>query len=418
MGNKILDKAILKEMKVKPLILGSDINAYSLARIFHEYYDIIPDLYAMEALPQTANSNILRLKTIDNFNKQDVFVENIINYAKDNEGSIIIVIPCSDFYSKALSLNKDKLKKYVRFNVPSAELNAKLENKLDFYETADKYGIPYPKTTFVNSLSDFNTKKVTYPIVLKPQDSISFYESKIKDKRKVYILDNEQEVLEALENIYNSEYTDKMIIQDFIPGDATNSMSLNAYCDVNGKVRMMALGQILLDDPLPLMIGNNNAIYTVSDQTLFDKYEKFLNDISYTGFANIDLKFDKRDGQYKAFEMNLRLPATNFFMVTGGLIHIDFLLRDLLEIDYDQDVYYHHDTNKLWLNASPILLKRYTNKKYHDKIDELLKNGYEYSIWYKNDRNFKRFMLYMKRRLGTIKHFYKFGKKPDHTIDE
>ena len=116
--------------------------------------------------------------------------------------------------------------------------------------------------------------------------------------------------------------------------------------------------------------------------------------------------------------MNLRLPATNFFMVTGGLIHIDFLLRDLLEIDYDQDVYYHHDTNKLWLNASPILLKRYTNKKYHDKIDELLKNGYEYSIWYKNDRNFKRFMLYMKRRLGTIKHFYKFGKKPDHTIDE
>lgn len=417
MGNKILDKKILKDMKVKPLILGSDIIAYSVARTFHEYYDIIPDIFCTRVLDDTANSKILRTTTIENFYEDgNVFVDAIINFSKQNKDSIIVVIPSDDVYSKKLAANKDKLKDYVRYNLPSPELTAKLDNKLDFYQVAEEYGIPYPKTTYVSSPNDFDPNDVMFPVVLKPHDSISFRTAKIKDKRKVYILDSAEEVYEALNNIYNSTYTDKMIVQDYIPGDATNAMSLNAYCDQNGKVRMMCLGQILLENPLPLRLGNNNAIYTVYDKDIFETYEKFLNDISYTGFANIDLKYDKRDCQYKAFEMNLRLPATNFFMVAGGVVHIDFLLRDLLGLPYEEEVYHHKETNKMWLSASPILLKKYTSKKYHAKIDELLKKGTEDPIWYKNDRNFNRFKLYMKRRLGTIKHFYKYGQKPDDRV--
>lgn len=412
MTHAVLNKEMLKEMRVKPVILGSDINAYSVARTIHEYYDIISDVFAKKAYPQTQNSNILKFHQVEELDLEEVLVATLINFSKDNKDSIVIVIPCSDYYSKTLSRNEVILKDYVRFNVPSKELNLKLENKLDFYETAAKHGIPYPKTFYVTSPDELDYDHLQFPTVLKPQDSISFFNADIKDKHKVYILDNKDQVRTALENIYHSDYQDKMIVQDFIPGDATDSMSLNVYSDKNGKVRMMVLGQILLDDPLPLMIGNNNAIYTRGDSKIYDRYEKFLNEIAYTGFGNIDLKYDSRDGQYKALEMNLRLPATNFFMVAGGVVHIDFYFRDLLDLNFEEEIYYHNETNKLWLNASPILLKRYTSKKYHKKIDELLKNGYEYSIWYKNDRNWKRFLLYMKRRLGTIKHFIDRGKKP------
>lgn len=402
----------LKSFNFLPVILGTDINAYSIARTIHENYGIISKLFGAKVLPQTSNSKILDRTVIDTFLENDCFLEVLIDFAKKNSEKTMVLIPCSDAYSELISFNKDILKDYYRFNIPSEELNHKLADKVEFYKSCKEHGIPYPETIYCNSPDDLDYSKLRYPIVAKAADSIRYLQVHFEGKRKAYILDSEEELKKALKDVYANGYTGQMIIQDFIPGDASNTMSMNLYGDKNGVVRMMCLGQILLDDPLPLMIGNNNAIYTVENMELFERYRKFLTEMKYTGYSNIDLKYDYRDNEYKALEMNLRLPASNFFMTTGGLNYIDFYFRDLLDIDFDEDVYYHTKTDKIWLNCAPSLLKKYTSKKHHAKIDELLANGYKYSIWYEEDRNLKRFMLYMKRRLGTLKHFHDHGKKP------
>lgn len=413
MSHKILDRDILIKRQLKPVILGSDINAYGVARTIHENYGIISDVFAGEGLSQTQDSKILRLNIVENFKKKEVFINTLLDFYNKNKDCELVIIPCSDMYSQMLSINEERLKPYFKYNVPSQDLNNKLENKYDFYTTAEQYGIPYPNTEYIDNISQIDFSKLRYPVVLKPENSITFYNAEIQNKKKVYILDNEEDLRLAMKNIYSSEYKDKMILQDFIPGDATNALSMNAYCDQNGKVRMMCLGQILLENPLPLMIGNYNAIYTFGDKELYAVYEDFFNKLGYTGFVNVDLKYDKRDGQYKAFETNLRLGASSYFMVTGGLVHLDFYFRDLLDLGFEEDVYYHDETNKIWLNADPSLLYKYTGKKHHAKIKELLKNGYEFTTWYKADRSSRRFLQYIKRRLGTIKHFKNYGVKPD-----
>ena len=49
-----------------------------------------------------------------------------------------------------------------------------------------------------------------------------------------------------------------------------------------------------------------------NDAALLEKLKNFLEDMQWEGFANMDIKYDARTGEYKMFEMNPRqaVPAT------------------------------------------------------------------------------------------------------------
>ena len=65
----------------------------------------------------------------------------------------------------------------------------------------------------------------------------------------------------------------------------------------------------------------------------------------------------------------------------------------------------------LLINAVPIatVLKKYVNRKDKDLALKMLKKGYVFTTWYENDKNFKRFLNYMRRRFSTIKYYKKFS---------
>lgn len=405
---KNISRDVLNRLNVKFVILGSDENAYGVARLLDDNYGLKPMIFCQQTLPATDNSKILDRTVVDNLSDHEVFLNTLIGYAKENKDSTMVIIPCGDEYSKLLSDNKDVLDKYYKFNTPSPELNAKLENKIDFYETCEKIGIPYPKYYNINSTKDLDGLDLKFPLILKPNDSISYVKLSFPNKYKVYTIYDKDELYSVVKTIYDNKYDGTMLVQEYVLGDASNQASLNAYCDKNGKVRMMVYGQILLADPLPLRIGNNDAIYTKYMPEIFDFYKEKLEQLNYTGFANIDLKYDPTDDTFKAFEMNLRLPQSHYFMAAGGVNVLDFYLRDLLDLGFEEEVYYHKDTKKIWMNAHPKLLKEYTDKKYHKTIDKLLSNGYEFTINNKKDFNFNRKVTYLKRKYGSIKHYKQY----------
>ena len=408
---KNISKDIIKKFKVKFVVLGSDENAYGVARILNDNYGLISTVFCQKPLPATDNSKILDRKIINNFSNDKVFVDTMINFAKDNNDSALITIPCGDEYSKLLSNNKDKIKKYYKFNTPSTNLNEKLENKIDFYKSCEEMDIPYPKFTIINNSKEIENLNLQFPLILKPNDSISYVKLSFPNKYKVYTIYDFDELKSVVKTIYDeNNYEGTMLVQEYIPGPASNQASFNVYCDKNAKVRMMVYGQILLADPLPLRIGNNDAIYTKYMPELFDFYKEKLESINYTGFSNIDLKYDPRDNTYKAFEMNLRLPQSHYFMAAGGVNVLDFYIRDLLDLGFEEDVYYHKETSKIWMNAHPKLLKEYTDERYHATIDKLLKNGYEFTINNKKDFSFSRKKTYLKRKYGSIKHYKMYSK--------
>lgn len=402
---KNISKDIINKFNIKFVILGSDENAYGVARILNDNYGLKSTVFCQKTLPATDNSKILERFVINNFAKDEVFVKAMKDFAKAHKDNTLITIPCGDEYSQILSRNKDEIKEYYKFNIPSRQLNERLENKIDFYKTCEELSIPFPKYSIIDSLKDLEGLELKFPLILKPNDSISYVKLSFPNKYKVYTVFSLEELKKIVKTIYDNKYDGTMLVQEYIPGDAANQASLNAYCDKNAKVRMMVYGQILLSDPLPLRIGNNDAIYTKYMPDVFDFYREKLEKIKYTGFSNIDLKYDYRDKTFKAFEMNLRLPQSHYFMAVGGVNVLDFYIRDLLDLGFEEDVYYHRETSKIWLNAHPKLLKKYTDKKYHAIADELLKNGYEFTINNKNDFSISREITYLKRKYGSIKHY-------------
>lgn len=411
----IIDESRMKEGRVKidflPIVLGSDVNAYSVARTIYENYGLISHIFAHQLFAQTADSRILVRHSLPFDKDHRGFVQGLLDFARDHAGEKMIIFPCSDEYSEMLAIHREKLEGSFLFNVPSREQNRLLEDKMSFYRVCEEHGIPYPKAISIHDPKELDYSKLRYPIVAKAADSIRYFQTSFPGKKKAYILQSEKELREALSAIYGAGYQGSMIIQDYIPGDASYCVSMNVYSDHTGKVRMCCAGQILLTSVLPLMIGNYDAMYTHGDQALYDRFEAFMNDLHYTGFGNFDLKYDPRDREYKCFEMNLRLPASNFFMQAGGLNCLDFLVRDMLGIPFEEDCYYHHKIGRLFLNnIDPLVLKKYVHPNKLPLVKELLKRKPLYPIWYEKDKNAKRRWRYWRMRLASFKHYHTYGE--------
>ena len=53
--------------RFQPILLGSDINVYGMARAFHEEYGIVSEAYAYFQLSPTKFSRIVNVHIVDDF---------------------------------------------------------------------------------------------------------------------------------------------------------------------------------------------------------------------------------------------------------------------------------------------------------------------------------------------------------------
>ena len=131
-------------------------------------------------------------------------------------------------------------------------------------------------------------------------------------------------------------YTDTIIIQEYIPGDDSHLFDAVVYADKNKKVKMVSFAQIGLQEHAPRMIGNAAVIINGYSQypgveEQIEKIRKFTEKIGYQGFAEFDMKYDARDGKYKVMEINARQGRCSYYIVPAGFNLIELLYKDLIE---------------------------------------------------------------------------------------
>ena len=94
-------------MNIKFIIMGSDENAYGVSRIIYDKYKVKPLLLCSRILFPTKYSNILDIKIIDNFDLEEVCINNLLvegSFYK-KEYKYVILIPCSDSYMEYVIIN-------------------------------------------------------------------------------------------------------------------------------------------------------------------------------------------------------------------------------------------------------------------------------------------------------------------------
>ena len=217
---------------------------------------------------------------------------------------------------------------------------------------------------------------------------------------------------EVLDKVYAAGYPDTMIIQDFIPGDDSYMRVLTNYSDRNGRVTMMCLGHVLLEEHSPHGIGNHAVIITEEDQALELKIKDLLESLHYTGFSNFDIKYDSRDGKYKAFEINCRQGRSNYYVTGAGHNIARLLVEDRIE-GKDKELEITRNRS-LWRMVPRKVAFKFTPKKYHQEMKALIRAGADsHSLVYEKDASLKRRLRVMKNHLGNMKRFDQYNKVPE-----
>lgn len=378
-----------------PVLLGTDANAYGMARSFYEEYHVKSIAVGKTSLIETRKSNIVDVLLYDQFDTQNVFLPAILEigqkYKKQYEK--LILISCGDWYTELIVNNKEALEPYFIMPYISRELKESLENKEAFYQICEQYQLDYPKTYIVSKQNkDTVTFDFPYPVAVKASNSIEYVKAEFKGKKKGYKAENEKELKEILDAIYSSSYEDNMIIQEFVPGDDTNMWVLNSYSDQNGNVKMMCLGHSILEDYSPSGIGNYKTIISSGNGQIYQKMKNFLEKIHYIGFSNFDMKYDERDGKYKLFEINIRQGRSSFFTTAAGCNLARYIVEDYITHNL-KDTYYNQNEH-LWLGTHKRIVLNYVKGKDLQDVKRLLKEKkYSYTLKYKKDFNLYRYIM-------------------------
>lgn len=397
-----------------PVLLGSDINVYGMARSFHEAYGICSVAIGKGILPVCRNSRIVEVKVVEpRLEEDEVFVDTLLKFAKNYPGEKLLLVPCGDNYIKMLVRNQDKLRGTYIFECISEELLMKLSIKESFYNVCTEHGFSFPKTT---TCSYENYKGIElpfdFPAIIKPSNSVAYWNCSFPHKKKVFVAENREEFDAILDAIYGSSYKDHLILQEYIPGDDSNMRVMNCYCGKDGKVKLAALGNAVLEEHSPEGIGSYAAIINGYDEELTKMMVNFLEGIGYVGFANFDMKYDCRDGKYKLFEMNLRQGRSSYFVTAAGYNLAKWLADDVI---YNKPMGLTVATNKVLYTIIPkrIIFKYTKDEKVKAEAKQLIKEGKVCNSYYYNkDKNIKRKIAFLKNQLHYFEKYKRyFGNK-------
>lgn len=391
-----------------PLLLGNDINTYSLARAFYEAYGITSQIFCKTAHGPCGNSKICKLELHPDIDLTEHFMPRLMAFAKNNADKSIVILGCGDNYVDVIVRNKGAFPANVIAPYIDMELMDKLIRKRDFYEMCEKHGIEYPKTfVYTKDMGEDFTLPFDFPVILKPSDSVDYWHNLFPTQKKVYKLDNLAEVQKTIKEIYASGYSDALIVQDMIPGDDSCLRVMTALNGKDHRTIFTAMGHPLLEEHTPHGIGNTSLILSDFNEELSAKIRHFLEEIGYTGFSQWDMKYDSRDGKIKIFEVNCRQGRNNFYVTGGGLNITKYLCDEF--IFGIQNPYQTANHRSLWSVIPMGVAYRFLKERqYIPQLKALVKEGrLKNPLFLKGDLAPKRLLFLLKSHYS---HYVKYWK--------
>ena len=401
------------ETSFLPLLFGGDINVYSMARAFHEAYGIRSAAYGKFATGVCYESAILDYRVCAQNEDGPTFFQNVCGYAGEHPDKTVLVIGCGDSYVKLAARYRDQFPANVIAPYIDYDLMDRLTNKEKFYELCDQFGIGHPGT-FVYRREMGHDFQLPFgaPYICKPSNGVAYWEHDFPGSEKVFCLSTREALEATLDRVYAAGYPDSMIIQEFIPGDDSFMRVLTCYSGADAKVRLMCLGHVLLEEHTPHGVGNHAVIITEPNDELCEKFRLFLEALHFTGFSNFDIKYDQRDGKFKAFEINTRQGRSNYYVTGAGYNLARILVEDRVE-HRPQPLTVTHNRS-LWMVVPRRVAYDYTPRRYHQEMRALIQAGAVTNpLRYGPDSALKRKLKLEKNQLGHFVKFKKYYHRPE-----
>lgn len=334
--------------------IGGDIGVYAFQRAAHEKYGWQPVVISQVTTTFMNHSRLVKGIIEPEVHTPDALIARLNEFAADHPDDDLLLLTNLDWHVRVLAQRRAEID--ARWLMPLCDLAAfdRVSSKVAFAAACDAVGVRTPLTLSVvfapqatpdggggpdivwadEVIAKIHGLGLEYPLIGKPSASADWFEAAFPGKLKIHHFANESELVEVLSHLKELAYPSEFLVQEFVPGDETHMRSLTAYRDRQGRVTLLAGGQVLLEEHTPGTLGIPAAILTGVDDEAFESARRILDATDYYGFANFDYKVSSRDGSRVFFEVNPRIGRNNFYVTAAGVNVADAVARDLLADHY------------------------------------------------------------------------------------
>lgn len=397
------------QRNIIPVLLGADLNAYSVALAFREAYGVTSHVFARYPCGETKYSKFIITHIHAGLDNPEIAIPALLKFADENNGAELFLIPCADWYVEMLESAKTQLSGIYSIFIPQRDLWRALSDKSSFYSAMERAGISYPSCVSIkygDSLSRERLCAFGFPAVLKPADSSEYWRNPFEDMKKVYFPQSYSECAWLIDKIFESGYRKSLILQKKIDAGDGNRV-LTTVSDKSGRVIRAVVGDVILEERGNSSLGNHSAIVTKPLNALCFQLIDFLSKHKYTGIANFDLMFSGKEEF--VLELNPRQGRSCDYLRASGVNIAELIVRasrdENIAPDFSyREIYWHHPPHAT--------VMKYASSKNSELADRLLREGRAFTPYgneYEGIRRSAYVFVHKKRLKNKFRRNYEKG---------
>lgn len=222
----------------------------------------------------------------------------------------------SDDDVRFVAQNHTALAASFRLTTPAWDKIRWTHDKRAMNARADELGISHPLTRQAHSRDELKSLGMSFPVILKPalrEGRNAFVDA------KAWRADDEAALCSRFDEAKALVGADSIMIQELIPGGGETQFSYAAVWD-RGKPVAALVAQRRRQYPVEFGF-TSTFVETIEQPQIEAEACRFLASLDFSGLAEVEFKYDARDGRYKILDVNARAWS---WLALGRTAGIDF----------------------------------------------------------------------------------------------
>ncbi|MEU6252701.1 ATP-grasp domain-containing protein [Streptomyces sp. NPDC047043] len=239
-------------------------------------------------------------------------------------GRPTVAVPEGDEAAVLLAENADRLAEwFVLPPVPPA-LPRRVASKEGLHRICQEHGVPTPRTRSPVDRAELVavSREWGFPVVLKDREAFTKLNGSAMGHTTV--VHDEDELLDRCGAVESPS----VIVQEYIPLEIAEEWFTHLYVGAGGTPRLVFTGHKLRS--WPPRTGLTTRARARPNTVLATLAAELCRAIGYCGIADLDWRFDRRDGRYKLVDFNPRFGQQfRLFSTARGMDVVRALYLDL-----------------------------------------------------------------------------------------
>jgi len=231
-----------------------------------------------------------------------------------SRASYQMLLPMEDETLRLISRYHAEFSRLTYLPIASFEKLSFAQRKDKILQMAEKYGIPIPKTWYIDDISQINKLKnsLSYPIVIKPKKSSGAV--------GISYCKQPGDLMEQYLSVH--QRFPYPLIQELIPQEGPG-YGASFLLDERGRVKASFVHKRLRE--YPVTGGASTLRESVKRDDIRDMAQVLLNALNWFGVGMVEFKVDPRDNIPKLMEINPRFWGSLSLAVQAG-VNFPYLL--------------------------------------------------------------------------------------------